>query len=550
MTILIIYSDIGKGIKTIEGHLRSFKRYGKGHQVFYLELSRADNLSEELIKIPFDLVVFHYTFLAQRFAPDNFNQLYRALRPKLIALQGVKVLLPQDEYIYTQALWRIINDCNIKRIYTCMKESDYPVLYPEEKIGKREDLFRRVFTGYVDEKLLRWIQRRQIPHERRPKDVVFRSTRSTYAFGMMGQQKTKIAESFMEAVKTQPAIQADICLTLPNSYANTITGNAWIKFLLSSRTALGTLSGSSLFDPEGSIKEEVRRYLGKKPNATDEDIERECYRGRDGTITSYVLGPRHFECAMTKTCQILLEGIYDNMTPGVDYIEVKSDFSNIDEVLEQIKDREYCEQIAEHCYKTFVESGNMRYSDFVVFVLGDASTLLPSVELGMQGSLLKLDSQDKVDNAIRKQKKAIRLAARGNKTKIVRQKTSVMAGGLKNQILILAQKSKMRKEKQKTRLLMMRQRCAMWLAGRQMHAVLFKQRLTMLWIIIKHHITIFKQRAVMFKYMVIDRYYVAGRWILNKLKPTHPRLYSVLYKVRCLLKKRKGLPDSDFEEKG
>lgn len=518
MTILILYSDIGKGVQTIHSHLNSFKRYGKGHQIFYLELSHAENLSKELLKIPFDLVIFHYTFLALRFDPNNFCQLYEKLRPGLMALQGIKIMIPQDEYIYTQALWRIINDCDIKRIYSCLKEVDYPTLYPMEIIGKRGDLFRNVSTGYIDDQLLRWIQRHQIPHRARSLDIVFRSTRSTYVFGMMGQQKTKLAEHFIEAVKGHPECKTDICLTLPNSYSNTITGRKWIQFLLQSRTALGTLSGSSLFDPDGSIKEEVNKYLRGNPDATDDDIERECYRGRDGTITSFVLGPRHFECAMTKTCQVLLEGDYDYMIPNLDYIEVKSDFSNMEQVLTLIQDRPYCEKIAEHCYHKLIELESLRYSDFVAFVLKDAAQLL---------NVIEEREQDKLKY---NQRLLVRRVIGPNHTAMLQQKISIL-------IIQFKQKIIMRRIVQKHRAMLI------------ILIVQLKQKIIMQRIVQKHCAMLIKQRLIMLKYALIDCYYRTGRQILTKLEPTHPMLYAFLWKVRCFLKRRRQANDKGEVEK-
>ena len=76
----------------------------------------------------------------------------------------------------------------------------------------------------------------------------------------------------------------------------------------------------------------------------------------------FAISPRHFECAMTKTCQVLVEGDYQGvLEPGRHYIELKRDYSNLDEVIEKIQDRELCEQIAERAYEEVVASGKYTY---------------------------------------------------------------------------------------------------------------------------------------------------------------------------------------------
>ena len=73
---------------------------------------------------------------------------------------------------------------------------------------------------------------------------------------------------------------------------------------------------------------------------------------------------------MTRTCQLLVEGDYGEVfRPGIDYIEIKNDFSNIAEVIERVKDVEYCKEIADNCYKHVVESGKYTYSGFVKKVM-------------------------------------------------------------------------------------------------------------------------------------------------------------------------------------
>lgn len=49
------------------------------------------------------------------------------------------------------------------------------------------------------------------------------------------------------------------------------------------------------------------------------------------------------------------------MRPDIDYIVLKEAFSNVDEVIEKISDRDYCEKIAKNCFESVVASGKYTY---------------------------------------------------------------------------------------------------------------------------------------------------------------------------------------------
>jgi len=99
-------------------------------------------------------------------------------------------------------------------------------------------------------------------------------------------------------------------------------------------------------------------------------LEVACFPGLDGNLKLFALSPRHFEACMTRTCQALVEGEYGGiLKPGVHYIEIKKDWSNIPEVIKQIEDVDYCERIADNAYRDIVESGSYTYRNFVQLVL-------------------------------------------------------------------------------------------------------------------------------------------------------------------------------------
>ena len=78
-------------------------------------------------------------------------------------------------------------------------------------------------------------------------------------------------------------------------------GSNWLDFLLSCKVFIGCEGGSSLLDFDGEIKNKVLDYSMDNPDATFEEIEQKCFPGLDFNTEGFMLSPRHFECATTKT---------------------------------------------------------------------------------------------------------------------------------------------------------------------------------------------------------------------------------------------------------
>jgi spore maturation protein CgeB len=74
------------------------------------------------------------------------------------------------------------------------------------------------------------------------------------------------------------------------------------------------------------------------------------------------ISSRHFDAIGTHTCQILLEGRYnDILLPNQHYIALKSDFSNIEEVMDRFRDPLERNRIVEDAYNHI--RNNHTYAD-------------------------------------------------------------------------------------------------------------------------------------------------------------------------------------------
>lgn len=364
MKILVLYYQPDSNPrKTILDSVFCFSKYNPDIDVYYFNVYRS--IPKWLTYFPFDGVVFHYSFLALRYDPKIWRKLYAKYKSNLQNLQGTKIAIPQDEYNHTNDLRLFFKEVGVKTVFTCAYPIDYETLYPKEETGLEN--YRTTYTGFVDEDSLQVMEKLKSEGIQRTIDIGYRARKLSYWVGWHGQLKTIVADEFLK-YENDPDLQMDVSTTIGNEKA--YLGLDWYRFLLRCRTMLGCLGGSGLLDAFGTIREKVDAYVEKNPNASFAEVEKVCFPGEDGKIHMYALSPRHFECAMTKTCQVLVEGDYNGVfEPNVHFIEIKRDFSNMDEVIRKIKDTKLCEEIAERCYRDVVESGKFTYSAFTKEVL-------------------------------------------------------------------------------------------------------------------------------------------------------------------------------------
>lgn len=386
MNILVIYAiNYTEVRKTILDSLYCFTRYDSLNNYFYLNIGDEFLLNEINKKKKtysgVSAIVVHYSAVSLRFSPVWWSKNKSKIISFIKRFNCQKIIIPQDEYNYTNYLQEFIKEAGINTVLTCAGEEDYIKLYPSS-LGYNH--IETVLTGYIDENTLDEINRKKKSVSRKI-DIGYRARKVPFWLGKHSQLKTELADRFLEYLKSNDTeLVCDIANTdVDSQKQNTFFGDDWIDFLMSCRTVLGCLGGSGLVDWDGSIARNVNEYCKKHPDAGFSEVEAACFEGLDNYIHLFAISPRHFECAMTKTCQILVEGDYAGIfRANVDYIELKKDFTNIDDVIQKVKNVEYCNQIADNCYEHVVKSGKYTYKKFVEGIL----KLIDVVELGEMDS--------------------------------------------------------------------------------------------------------------------------------------------------------------------
>ncbi len=375
--VLVIYGREQKNIrKTIEDSIFCFGKYRPDNiNIFYYSYRSDINFDIILTHINFDIIIFHSILMCYRWHWSKREWEKNINRIKQFSKGSVKVVFVQDENRYTNKIHQFINSVGIDIIFTAANLNTAKVLYPEDKVKVKK--IEQVLTGYVDSSTLNKVKK-IIKTEKiqRDIDIGYRADTTPFSLGFQGRLKTLIPEVVNKKLREYPDLKTDICNTCGDK--NTFYGLDWFRFMLRCRTMISCMGGSSLHDPDGIIEKRVYDYLKKNRKATYEDVDKDILQVYASPIDYTAISPRCFEAAMVKTCQILVEGDYAGIfKPNIHYIELKKDFSNLDDVLLKAKDKEMCEKIARRAYRDIIQSGKYTYKNYVKHVF---SVILPFVK--------------------------------------------------------------------------------------------------------------------------------------------------------------------------
>jgi len=264
--------------------------------------------------------------------------------------------MPQDEYDHSEILDEWLYEWGVSVIFSSFDKILHATLYP---IMHDKATFYKAFTGYIDENVsAKWAGK--LPSlEVRPNDIVYRATHLPYWFGHHGQMKHQIADRVAERALAK-GMKCDIS-TRPG---DTIVGDRWEQFLASGRAIIGCESGSSVLDRRGEIKAWIQARLRADPSLSYEQIQKELPFGWDNH-KFFAIGPRHFEAVIMKTCQVLIEGEYDGVFEADrHYIPLKRDYSNLEEVLDKLKDLPLLNKLIDQAHNDICLSDKYSYRAF------------------------------------------------------------------------------------------------------------------------------------------------------------------------------------------
>jgi hypothetical protein len=355
--VLVVYerTPFGPSLSTYAHNLDSLRRC-PGHDVFFLNTART-KIPGYLTSLKPDLIIYHYTFLATRMNPTEFAREV-ALVEFTRDLPCRKALVAQDEQARSDLVSKLIEDYGVTYVFSPASPPEWEQIYEGADFDNTH--FETILTGYVDDTTVKRIEKRAKAHHDRPIDLGYRSWYTQPFYGRHARLKPKLAEVFSES-----APRYELVTDISTDFEDALWGDKWFDFLLDCKYTCGVEGGTSIFDRDGSIAERTKEWMKEHPDATFEEIEAACFPGLDGTFGYRLMGPRHLEAVMTRTCQVLIEGSYGGtLEAGVHYIPLRRDFSNIDEVLQIMKDDTGRAEMVERAYQDVILSGRWSYATF------------------------------------------------------------------------------------------------------------------------------------------------------------------------------------------
>ena len=351
--LLVTYSNSSNFVSTTAEYLESFAKHCN-MEVRYAHVTNNAELDFELDE--FDAVFQSYCV---RLPVDNYVS--SDYLEKLKAFRGIKMLAAQDEYEDTDKLKSAMKAVGYHVFFTNAAGGMIEKLYPRAEFPNVE--FVTVLTGYVPEGFENG-GRNIVPLRERPIQIGYRCRRLPAYYGRLGFEKFEIGRRVRE-ICVERGIPCDIEWTEDKR----LYGEAWYDFMGSCRANLGSETGSNVFDLDGKL----RASYEKLSEARGEPVPFEEFRVYTDPIEAeYDIGqvsPRIFEAAALRTPLILFSGKYLGIVaPDEHYIELKKDFSNIDEVLGRLEDLDELERMADRAYDRLVGSGEFGYRRFVRLV--------------------------------------------------------------------------------------------------------------------------------------------------------------------------------------
>lgn len=350
--------------KTIEEHLNAFE-LDSSSRVYYV--NTAFRIPQYIFRMHLDLIILHSTLIAQYRWRGVSPEQTRLIKKNIHKIDAVKIALPQDEFFNTKPIETLFKKLSIDHIFSVASPSEWGKIYP--RLTAQKTPIHQVLTGYLNSNTVKNWQK----FRKKTKKIGYRAWSGEFWAGKHALLKGEIGKKFKEH-----ALKKGIPVDISVDEEDLFLGESWLDFLSSCQYTLGVEGGSSILDADGSIKFQVENYTCKYPKATYEEVERKFFKGAENTLNLKALSPRHLEACMTKTCQILMEGDYNHiLEPGKHYIELKQDYSNLEEIFSLLENDSQREDLIQNAYRDIVESRKYTYASFVKYILDTALNDIP-----------------------------------------------------------------------------------------------------------------------------------------------------------------------------
>jgi hypothetical protein len=351
MNILVLYNQTQTYTNNVFDHLQAFSSYSK-NCVFYTHVDSTLDLAINFNN--FDALIIHYSVRI------IFDQINAALKFKIAAFSGIKIVFIQDEHEYHNRACIGFLEMSIDCVFTCVPTDNIEFVYPQSKFPAIK--FLNCLTGYVSDHQLKK-NFDFLPASGRSTFIGYRGRPLGVRYGELGLDKVKIGKQFKEY-----CVEHSIPHDIESTEEMRIYGDDWYHFIGKCRGMLGTESGSNVFDWDGNLVSSVQAWRSHHPSTSDMECYDAIIKDKDINGLMNQISPRVFETIIARTVLVLYEGLYSNIIkPDIHYLAVKKDGSNIAEVVEKLQDGYLVDKITQQAYDDIIRKQTYSYSKFISY---------------------------------------------------------------------------------------------------------------------------------------------------------------------------------------
>jgi hypothetical protein len=319
---LLLVADLSQSpAAMLSDSVDAFRRWSR-HDVAVLERGMPRLEAGDLYG--FDAVLIHYSVFV-----DQERHLPPAARAALARSKAIKLVWQQDEHRNVAGLAGAMADVGATIVLTALPRVEAERLYGSH-LGSGAT-FVSVLTGYVSDRL---IEQQSAPYEGRPLDIGYRGRTYPLWHGRLGAQRIRIAEEARVWAREQ-GLTCDISIR----ERDRLYGPAWADFLRRCKATLGTESGASVFDADGSLPERVWSFILRHPLASEAEVAAATYGPLEGLVDYAQISPRVFEAVAAGSLLLLTPGRYSGIVaPGRHAVIVEPRGRNAAEIADTIRD--------------------------------------------------------------------------------------------------------------------------------------------------------------------------------------------------------------------
>lgn len=319
-------------------HAKGLERHSR-HSVHAVDPSHSRHHDFHLAR---HVVVIHSTVLI-----DDEHEFPASLRDEIAGSSSLKILYVRDRFDRLESLFDTIRFLGINVVFTRIPPAQAETFWSSRLPGVQ---FKHWLGGCLSEHVSR-------PYQlvsQRPIDLGYQGQNAAVWNGALAIENASIGSQFAHRAPLDR-----ITYDISDSGKRTADWLTQSNQLSQWKATLGTESAASIVDFDGSVERAVALYLKEHPEASSDDIARDCLNHREGTPFSY-LSLAQLEAISAGTALILFPGEYSGiLVPKVNYLSLQRDFSNIDEVIAALRHpSQLLQGMVRRNDHTFLDSGH------------------------------------------------------------------------------------------------------------------------------------------------------------------------------------------------